>query len=155
MKYLLLLRGVNVGGQRKVVMKELKSDLENLSYEEVLTYINSGNVIFVTSKEKTQVREELMIYFEKNYNFEVKFVLLNKEEYLTDLEELPDWWQQPIARRDGLFWICEDATSMIEKIKTYPVTSEKVYFGQQAIYWGKKDEVEFLKTAYHRLLILM
>lgn len=153
MKYLLLLRGVNVGGQRKVGMKELKADLEKLGYEEVLTYINSGNVIFVTPKTKDQLRAELRKYFEQNYDFELGFVLLSKEEYLADIVKLPDWWHQPMARRDGLFWMSDDPVNIIEKIQTYPLTSEKVHFGQRAIYWGKEDEAKFLKTAYHRLLI--
>lgn len=46
MKYVALLRGVNVGGNRKLDMKELKATFERAGMIEVRTYINSGNIIF-------------------------------------------------------------------------------------------------------------
>jgi uncharacterized protein (DUF1697 family) len=45
-KYIALLRGINVGGKNKVSMKELKKLLEENDFQEVGTYINSGNIIF-------------------------------------------------------------------------------------------------------------
>ena len=48
MRYILLLRGINVGGKNKVSMNDLKASLEDLGYQHVVTYINSGNVIFDT-----------------------------------------------------------------------------------------------------------
>ena len=47
--YLVLLRGINVGGKNKVPMAELRAALEDLGFENVSTYIASGNV-FVDSK---------------------------------------------------------------------------------------------------------
>ena len=46
MRYIALLRGINVGGNTKVPMPELKELFEELAYENVKTYINSGNVAF-------------------------------------------------------------------------------------------------------------
>ena len=46
MRYILLLRGINVGGKNKVVMSELKVLLESLNFENVHSYINSGNLFF-------------------------------------------------------------------------------------------------------------
>ena len=43
MRYVALLRGVNVGGNTKVPMPELKELLGELSFDNVKTYINSGN----------------------------------------------------------------------------------------------------------------
>ena len=45
-KYIALLRGINVGGKNKISMPELKMMFEDCGYEDVITYINSGNVIF-------------------------------------------------------------------------------------------------------------
>jgi uncharacterized protein (DUF1697 family) len=45
-----LLRGINVGGKNKVPMAELKAALESLGLEDVVTYIQSGNVVFTSSK---------------------------------------------------------------------------------------------------------
>lgn len=46
MKYIALLRGINISGQNKISMSELKRALEENGYENVSTYLNSGNVIF-------------------------------------------------------------------------------------------------------------
>lgn len=43
--YVILLRGINVGGKNKIPMIELKRYLEEQGFEEVVTYIQSGNVV--------------------------------------------------------------------------------------------------------------
>ena len=52
MKYIALLRGVNISGKNKIAMKELKSELENYGYLNVTTFLNSGNVIFNSNDNK-------------------------------------------------------------------------------------------------------
>jgi len=44
--YVALLRGVNVGGKKKIAMAELRSLFSSLGFEDVVTYIQSGNVVF-------------------------------------------------------------------------------------------------------------
>ena len=46
MRYVLLLRGINVGGKNKVSMTELKDIMEKSGFENVSSYINSGNIFF-------------------------------------------------------------------------------------------------------------
>jgi uncharacterized protein (DUF1697 family) len=50
MKYVAFLRGINVGGKNKVEMRTLHEMCAALGYENVVTYINSGNVIFETNE---------------------------------------------------------------------------------------------------------
>jgi uncharacterized protein (DUF1697 family) len=50
-KYVALLRGINVGGNKKVSMANLKKLFGKLGYKNVSTYINSGNVIFESSEK--------------------------------------------------------------------------------------------------------
>jgi uncharacterized protein (DUF1697 family) len=44
--FVALLRGINVGGKNRIPMSELKSSLSSLGLEDVVTYIQSGNVVF-------------------------------------------------------------------------------------------------------------
>ena len=46
MKHIALLRGINVGGNRKILMADLRSLFEELGYTNVETYIQSGNVVY-------------------------------------------------------------------------------------------------------------
>lgn len=48
--YISMLRGINVGGHKKVPMNQLRAMLETLGFKEVRTYIQSGNVIFKAAK---------------------------------------------------------------------------------------------------------
>ena len=52
-RYGALLRGINISGKNKVVMAELKKEIESLMFENVKTYLNSGNVIF-SSRENIE-----------------------------------------------------------------------------------------------------
>lgn len=48
MVYVALLRGINVGGNNKIDMKLLKQTFEQAGMNDVVTYINTGNIIFRT-----------------------------------------------------------------------------------------------------------
>ena len=49
-KYISILRGINVGGNRKILMKDLKVLFEKLVFLKVETFIQSGNVVFESEK---------------------------------------------------------------------------------------------------------
>lgn len=55
MRYVVLLRGINVGGNNKVPMAELKQCLESLGFENVVTYIQSGNALLTSDKSAAEV----------------------------------------------------------------------------------------------------
>jgi len=52
-KYVALLRGINVGGHRKVPMADLRGLLERLGYDDVATLLQSGNVVFEAPERPT------------------------------------------------------------------------------------------------------
>lgn len=153
MKYILLLRGVNVGGKNKVSMAELKETIKNYGYTSVVTYLNSGNIIFETEKAVVDVKKEMQIILSK-FVTDIKMVILTKDEYLDEILHLPDWWNESMARKDVLFYTDDvDYEQMKKRISNMTLHNEIVYFGQKAVFWGKYTEKEYTKTAYHRLLI--
>ena len=48
--YISMLRGINVGGHKRIKMDQLRKSFEALGFEQVKTYIQSGNVVFKTGK---------------------------------------------------------------------------------------------------------
>lgn len=58
-KYVVLLRGINVGGKNKLSMAELKRTLDELGYENVATYINSGNLVLESRKSAGAIEAEI------------------------------------------------------------------------------------------------
>ena len=57
--YVALLRAVNVGGTGKLPMTDLKAMCEQAGFEQVRTYIASGNVVFESSRSEAQVKAAL------------------------------------------------------------------------------------------------
>ena len=154
MRYILLLRGVNVGGKNKVSMSELKELLLNAGFEDISSYINSGNLFFGSALDREICISNITNVLESNYDFSIPFALVTKEEYLKERAELPDWWYGELARRDVLFFSCNldksEALDFIDKSEFY---NEIVYVGRHAVFWGKYDEAEFLKSTYHKKLM--
>ena len=61
MKYIVLLRGINISGKNKISMSDLKKSLEENNYKNVITYLNSGNVILETNSSKEDVSKNIKI----------------------------------------------------------------------------------------------
>ena len=102
MKYVLLLRGINVGGKNKVSMSELKEQLLSIGFENVSSYINSGNLFFSSLENYEICSSKIRDLLETNYDFSIPFSLIIKEEYLEEKVGLPDWWKEDMARKDVL-----------------------------------------------------
>ena len=153
MKYVLLLRGINVGGKNKVSMADLKNMVLSLGYENVITYINSGNILFDSTDNIDTVNVKISQIL-NSYPFKINKVILTKQEYLEELENLPVWWKDELYRKDVLFYSEDINYSIIkERINNMPLNDENVHFGKRAIFWGKFNEKNYLKTGYHKYLI--
>jgi len=104
MRYVLLLRGINVGGKNKVVMSELKELLRGEGFSDVDSYINSGNLFFSSYESVEKIVLKIEKVLEENYEFSIPFALLSKEDYLEEMAGLPEWWKDEFARKDILFF---------------------------------------------------
>ena len=84
-KYIAFLRGINVGGHHKVPMAALKIELAKLGFENVITILNSGNIIFDTSLTDTDKLElKITTHLEKHFGFPIP-TIIRKTEVLLDL----------------------------------------------------------------------
>ena len=156
MEYVALLRGINVGGTNKVVMSELREHVAGVGYTNVRTYINSGNLLFEAEDQASRedVAQTVEDILARHYDFPIRLALLTAQDYLAQLDELPDWWHGEVARRDALFFTRGlDRAHVRERIEAMELGDEAVHFGEHAVFWGKFDEKSFLKTAYHKRLL--
>lgn len=89
-KFLILLRAVNVSGQNKIKMAELKEALEVVGFEAVKTYIQSGNV-FVSSNEKeaSRVEERVKSVIADSFDLDVYCLAVAKEDLQACIENNP------------------------------------------------------------------
>ena len=90
MKYISILRGINGSGQKKIKMVNLKSLYESLGFHNVVTYIQSGNVIFETSCEsKSNLKRLIEQAIEKKYMFNMPVELRTNREIAEIIENYP------------------------------------------------------------------
>lgn len=77
-KYAALLRGINVGGSRRVPMAELRSVLEGLGHGDVQTYLQSGNAVFSSAKtDPAALARELESAIEAHFGFRVPCLVVD------------------------------------------------------------------------------
>ena len=154
MRYVLLLRGINVGGKNKVVMSELKEFLKREGFSDVDSYINSGNLFFASDESVGNIVLKVEKMLEENYDFTIPFVLLSKEEYLEEMAGLPEWWKDEFARKDILFFSHgTDTDEVVRFVEESEFYNERVYVGKCAVFWAKIDEAEYQKTTYHKKIL--
>jgi len=90
MKIITILRGINVSGQKKIKMLELKSLYESLGFQNVATYIQSGNVIFDTrNKNKSKLKMLIEDAIEKNFQFHVPVEIRTPLEFENIIKNNP------------------------------------------------------------------
>ncbi len=76
MFYIAFLRGINVGGNKKVGMEELKKTFSSLGFKNVQTILNSGNVVFGTdSLNLTSAQNLIEETLEKTFGFKIPVLL--------------------------------------------------------------------------------
>lgn len=83
--YVALLRGINVGGHKKVPMVDLKKMMMEMGFTDVKTLLNSGNVVFKSKiNASSSIEQEMESALEKTFGFPVP-VLVRKGSDITQL----------------------------------------------------------------------
>ena len=89
-KYLSLLRGINVSGQKKIKMADLKVLYEEIGCENVATYIQSGNVVFEhKSDDKAELKSKIEKAIVDKYQFSVYVDILSPDELKKAQDQMP------------------------------------------------------------------
>jgi uncharacterized protein (DUF1697 family) len=107
MRYIALLRGINVGGINKVPMAELKLCLESAGFTNVRTYINSGNVFFDTTEaSKIELISQCEHAIEKQFGFYIICSIIQADELKAAVAHAPSWWgEDPLSSHNARFAI--------------------------------------------------
>ncbi|MBE7641085.1 DUF1697 domain-containing protein [Salegentibacter sp. BLCTC] len=80
-----ILRGINVGGKRKILMADLKLLCEKLGLENVKTYIQSGNLIFNSDKQGFELENALEKGIAQEFGFDVPVIVRTEKELETSI----------------------------------------------------------------------
>jgi uncharacterized protein (DUF1697 family) len=93
MRYVALLRGINVGGKSVVRMADLKECIEELGYDEVSTFIASGNVLFETKKRSAaKLESAIERALERRFRLPITVVVRSRAEVGQIVKAIPAKW---------------------------------------------------------------
>jgi uncharacterized protein (DUF1697 family) len=137
MRYVALLRGINVGGNRAVPMGRLKQAFEALELSGVSTYINSGNVIFDSPERSTgRLTQRIEQALEREFGFPVGVIIRNAGEISKLVAGLPSSWvNDDKTKCDVIFLAREiDRPAIVKEFRFDPAL-EQVRYVPGAVIW--------------------
>ncbi len=106
MKYVLLLRGINVGIGRRVPMAELRRLFTEMGFSDVITYINSGNVIFSSEEKPDPVK--VQTHLEAYFGFNLDLLILGAESVRRIAETIPETWLNDKEQKSDVLYLFGD-----------------------------------------------
>lgn len=106
MKYVCLLRGINVGGNHKVAMADLRALFEKMGFCDVMTYINSGNVIFSSDTMPVTIAIEKTLA--KSFGFTIPVLIIDAERIQAIAEAIPKNWQNDTLQKSDVLYLMSD-----------------------------------------------
>jgi uncharacterized protein (DUF1697 family) len=142
MRYVALLRGINVGGKTLIKMADLRICLDELGLENVSTYIASGNVLFESGEgQAAQLETEIERAIEQQFGLPVKVVVLDREAYARIVRAIPKVWVVDASVRANVAFLRRgtDAKEVVGALQPDPAV-EQVEAIDGAILWATKRD---------------
>lgn len=140
MKYVALLRGINVGGNNIIKMAELKLCFEHMGMQDVVTYIQSGNVIFSSSEENIEkLTSTIERELSKKFNYASRVLVITDAMLKKTVAEVPSGFgQQPDVYRYDVIFTKPPLTpkAAIKEISTKEGVDD-VHSGTHAVYFSR------------------
>jgi uncharacterized protein (DUF1697 family) len=150
--YIALLRGINVGGHRKVPMADLRQLLTNAGLENVQTYIQSGNVIFQSSDLNAEdIKENIQKAIAALFGFDVPVLIKTRVDLKTIFDNCPF----PEDRKTNSYFTMlstkpKDELVKLASKKTYPdeeyiILNDCIYFYAEKGYGRAKFNLKLFE----------
>ena len=136
--YLILLRGINVGGKNKVPMARLRELLEEFGYRDVTTYIASGNVILRSDRPAAEIKSEIEQALPRTFKLDselISVLVVTHDELRAVVVQKPKGFgEKPDTyHSDAIFLIDTDAKTAMEVFDPHPDV-DRVWPGKGVIY---------------------
>ena len=138
MVFVALLRGINVGGKNKIDMKLLKQMFERVRMNDVVTYINTGNIIFsyegLSKIELSSILEEVI---HNDFGLKIKVVIRSIDDFRGIVHAIPDKWKNDKEMSSDVLFLRDeiDDESVLENLVITP-NIDRVKYVPGAILWS-------------------
>lgn len=153
MFYIALLRGINVGGNNKINMGLLKQTFEKVGMSDVLTYINTGNIIFSNKDlSKTELSRVLEEAIYDDFKLQIRVVVLSDEDLEQIIKAIPDTWKNDKEMKSDVMFLWDEINneSVLESLVIKP-DIDTVKYVPGAILWSV-DKTNVTKSGMSRII---
>lgn len=153
-RYIVFLRGINVGGKNKVSMGELKQLFEENGFEDVVTYINSGNIIFSSNNsDEKKLKEECEILIENKFQLSIPIFIISVQDLISTMEHAPSWWDQDKESKHNAIFVLPPTTvdEVFHQVGAIKPEYEKVDSYGRLIFWSAHMET-FSRTRWSKIV---
>ncbi|MGD8404236.1 MAG: DUF1697 domain-containing protein [Anaerolineales bacterium] len=132
--YISMLRGINVSGQKKIRMADLRDLYESLELKNVQSYLQSGNVVFDSDeKDIDKLKEAIETQIETNYGFSVPVLIRIKEDFQRVIKEHP-FAEEEAIRVLVTFLYESPEKSKLEELSQHEDKVDQFAIGEQEIF---------------------
>lgn len=130
-----ILRGINVGGKRKILMKDLKIMFQELGFTGVTTYIQSGNVIFDSKADNATLALLIEETIHSKLGFEVPVIVIKSEELEKSITLNPFYSDEADISTLHLTFLKEKPEEEnIEELQLIDSGSDKFYISDKNVF---------------------
>ncbi len=133
--YIVLFRGINVGGKNLVPMKELAELLGERGFQQIKTYIQSGNIV-LQSQEKPK---NIASIVKDRFGFEPEVCVLEESEFLAAVANNP--FSSPQGKDIHFYFCKEEPEADILKLEKYKSESEEYHMEGKVFYLYAPDGI--------------
>ena len=136
MRFLALLRGINVGGNSIIRMVELKTALEKDGFKNPKTYIQSGNVFIDSESKPDKVARDIEASIKKHFNLDVSVAVFTQKQWQAVIDQAPDKWGKDKDWKHNLLILLEpyDINQVIDSIGELKPDIEFMVAGEGVLY---------------------
>ena len=136
MRYVVLLRGINVGGRNKIAMPELESAVVDAGYADVSTYINTGNIFLATDKPQEQIAQDIERIIQDAFGLDIYCLVRSKSHYDLMMNDIPDHWANDKDMKSDVMFLWSDVDGP-EVLNQLPRTAvDTVMYSNGAVLWN-------------------
>lgn len=134
-QYIALLRGINVGGHKKILMADLRKMFLTLGFQNISTYIQTGNVIFSSPSTSNNISLAKTIEegIQHTFGFDVT-VLVRSAEELQDIVLQNPFWKEDSSNIDRLHLTLIDKKAKNDGLTTKDYLPDKFEIVGQSIF---------------------
>ena len=139
-QYLALLRGINVGGNNIIKMTDLKACFENMGFADVLTFIQSGNILFkAAAKDKTRLTKKIEGVLSERFSYKSRIVTVTHKELIKVVDGAPKGFgKDPGKYRYDVIFLKEPLSSR-DAMKEVSIKEgvDSAYAGKSVLYFSR------------------